>query len=44
MRCDHQVQRVPDVLSMGNDSPHMYEIRTIENEMKPSEILEKMHF
>ena len=44
VRCDHQVQRVPDVLSMGNDSPHMYGVRTIENEMKPWEILEKMQF
>ena len=35
VRCDHQVQRVPEVLSMGNDSPHMYGVRTIENEIKP---------
>ena len=41
VRFDHQVQHVPDVLSMGNDSPHMYRVKTIENEMKPREILEK---
>ena len=44
VRCDHQVKCVPGVLSMGNDSPHMYGVRTIENEMKPWEILEKMQF
>ena len=44
VRCDHQVKCVPGVLSMGNDSPHMYGVRTIENKMKPWEILEKMQF
>ena len=44
VRCDHQVQSVPDVLSMGNERPHMYRVRTIENKMKPWEILEKMQF
>ena len=44
MRCEHQVQRVPDVLSTGNDSPHMYGVRTIENEMKPWEIWRKCNF
>ena len=39
VRCDHQVQCVPGVLSMGNDSPHMYRVRTIENEMITWEIL-----
>ena len=28
--CDHQVQRVPGVLSTENVSPHMYRVRTIE--------------
>ena len=44
VRYDHQVKCVLGVLSMGNDSPHMYRVRTIENEMKPWEILEKMQF
>ena len=44
VRCDHQVKCVPGVLSMGNDSPHMYRVRTIENKMKPWEILEEMQF
>ena len=44
VRCDHQVQHVPGVLSMGNGSPHMYRVRTIKNEMIPQEIFEKMQF
>ena len=44
VRCDHQVKCVPGVLSMGSESPHMYGVRTSENEMKPLEILEKMQF
>ena len=38
---DYQVQHVAGVLSMENVSPHMYEVRTIENEMIPQEILER---
>ena len=35
VRCDHQVLRVLGVLLIGNDSPHMYRVRTIENKMIP---------
>ena len=40
----YEVLRVTRVLSMEIFSPHMCDAISIENEMKPREIFEKIHF